>query len=144
MTNNSLRSCTYGWLLEGTKLEVHRIHGMTGLCSKLLHIFAQITHLVARLQKDPQSTVIKLGADRLLKRLKNFWQWSDLSPGHATTQDLFDSCVLDEQGKVSDRATVTQLTAHAWVPAAEIYLHCRFYRYDHVRFSNSFHHFVTV
>ena len=37
----------YGWLVEGTNAEVSKIHGGTGLCSKLLHTFAQITHLTA-------------------------------------------------------------------------------------------------
>jgi hypothetical protein len=37
----------YGWLVEGTDDEVTKIHGGTGLCSKLLHTFAQITHLAS-------------------------------------------------------------------------------------------------
>jgi hypothetical protein len=42
---------TYGWLLEGTEHEVRRIHGDTGLCPKLLHIYAQITHFAARMNE---------------------------------------------------------------------------------------------
>ena len=41
----------YGWLLEGTEKEVQRIHGGTGLCPKLLHMFTQITHLAARMEE---------------------------------------------------------------------------------------------
>ena len=37
----------YSWLLEGTDKEVRKIHDSTGLCPKLLHTFAQITHLAA-------------------------------------------------------------------------------------------------
>lgn len=37
----------YGWLLEGTKAGVMRIHGCTGLSPKLLHTLAQVTHLSA-------------------------------------------------------------------------------------------------
>lgn len=41
----------YAWLLEGTEKEARRIYGGTGLCPKLLHMFAQITHLCARMEK---------------------------------------------------------------------------------------------
>lgn len=38
----------FGWLLYGTESEVRKIHGATGYCSKLLHIWSQITHLAAQ------------------------------------------------------------------------------------------------
>ncbi len=41
----------FQWLLEGSKKDVHKIHDATGVCSKLLHMFSQITHLAALLQK---------------------------------------------------------------------------------------------
>ena len=41
----------YSWLLEGTEREVRKIHDATGLSPKLLHTFAQITHLAARLME---------------------------------------------------------------------------------------------
>jgi hypothetical protein len=41
----------FGWLLEGSAREAHTIHGGTGLSPKLLHIYAQITHLAARMMK---------------------------------------------------------------------------------------------
>ncbi len=37
----------FSWLLQGTEREVRKIHGSTGLCPKLLHTFAQVTHLSA-------------------------------------------------------------------------------------------------
>lgn len=40
----------FAWLLEGTKREVHTIQA-TGLSPKLLHTFAQITQLCARMMK---------------------------------------------------------------------------------------------
>lgn len=43
-TNNK----KFGWLLYGTEAEVRRIHGASGYSRKLLHIWAQITHLSAR------------------------------------------------------------------------------------------------
>lgn len=39
----------YGWLLYGTGEEVRRIHGACGFSQKLLHTFAQITHLSAKM-----------------------------------------------------------------------------------------------
>ena len=41
----------YAWLLEGTEREIRKIHGGTGVSPKLLHTYAQITHLCARLEK---------------------------------------------------------------------------------------------
>ena len=41
----------FSWLLEGSKHDVHKIQGVTGVCSKLLHMFWQITHLAALLKK---------------------------------------------------------------------------------------------
>lgn len=38
----------FGWLLHGTSASVHRIHGTAGYSPKLLHIWAQITHLAAK------------------------------------------------------------------------------------------------
>jgi hypothetical protein len=48
--------CTFTWLLEGGERELHRIVGCTGLCPKLMHTFAQITHLSAKLYKVRNST----------------------------------------------------------------------------------------
>ena len=42
---------SYSWLLAGTERDVRKIHGLTGLSSKLLHTFAQITHLAAQMQE---------------------------------------------------------------------------------------------
>lgn len=41
----------FPWLLEGSKEEVHKIHDATGVCSKLLHMFSQVTYFAALLQK---------------------------------------------------------------------------------------------
>jgi hypothetical protein len=40
---------TFGWLLGGTSKEAQKIHGSTGLSPKLLHTFAQVTHLTIRM-----------------------------------------------------------------------------------------------
>ncbi len=42
---------TFGWLLEGTEVEARKIHGATGVSPKLLHAYAQITRLAARMNE---------------------------------------------------------------------------------------------
>ena len=44
-------------------------------------------------------------------------------------QELLDSCKLDEDGKVTTEAKVTELIAESYVAAAQIYLQCRLFRY---------------
>lgn len=118
----------FSWLLWGTKEEVHTIHGVTGLSPKLLHIFAQITRLCYLLESSPSSMIIKLGADKIHEILKSFRQRSELSEGYPSTDALLESCVLDENGKVTSATKITELTGECWVCAARIYLQCRFFR----------------
>jgi hypothetical protein len=118
----------HSWLLEGTDKDSRRIYGGTGVCPKLLHMFGQITHLCARMDEDPTSTIIPLGARAIEERLVNFRQWSELSEGYASPEELLDSCVLNSQGLVDSATKVTELTAEAWVQTARIYLQCRFFR----------------
>lgn len=42
------KKCPYPWLLEGNEREVRRIDGLNGLAAKLLHTYAQITHMTRR------------------------------------------------------------------------------------------------
>ena len=72
--------------------------------------------------------ILPSGARKLQDRLTNFRQWSDLSPGYATTRETLESCILDEKGHVNCEAKITELTGEAWVAAAQIYLQCRFFR----------------
>lgn len=72
--------------------------------------------------------VVREVANILLDRLHNFRQWSDLSRGHESTEALFDSCVLDEDGKIFSAVSSCELTAESYVATAEIYLHCRLLR----------------
>lgn len=44
-------NCSFTWLLEGDEREQHKIVGSTALSPKLLHTFAQITHLSTKLYK---------------------------------------------------------------------------------------------
>jgi hypothetical protein len=80
------------------------------------------------LHKNPQRpTAQKLG-NAIRERLNNFWQWSDLSRGYATSEKLLNSCELDETGKVFSHVKVTELIAETYVAAAQIYLYCRLLR----------------
>lgn len=42
------KKCPYPWLLESNEREVRRIDGLNGLAAKLLHTYAQITHMANR------------------------------------------------------------------------------------------------
>jgi hypothetical protein len=64
------------------------------------------------------------------ERLNNFWQWSDLSYGYVTSQELIDSCILNEDGHVSDPIKATELLGETYAAAAQIYLYCRLMRLD--------------
>ncbi|KAL8714149.1 MAG: hypothetical protein Q9220_001877 [cf. Caloplaca sp. 1 TL-2023] len=120
--------CPYSWLLEGTEKDVRKIHGLTGMSSKLLHSYAQITHLAARLKQEPDSLVISLGAKKLEERLINFHQESDLSRGYPSAEALLASCELNIDGKIDSSIKMTELTGETYVEAAQIYLHCRLFR----------------
>ncbi|KKY25351.1 hypothetical protein UCRPC4_g01829 [Phaeomoniella chlamydospora] len=119
---------TYTWLLSGTESDSRRIHGGTGLCPKLLHMFGQITHFCALAVEDPDSPILIHAAEKLQARLSGFAQWSEESEAHLSPADLFASCMPGFDGKVTTAAEVTQLTAESYVAAAQIYLHCRFFR----------------
>lgn len=72
--------------------------------------------------------ILPLGAAKLKERLTNFRQWSELSLGYASPEELLDSCQLDENGLVNCPTKVTELTGESWVAAAQIYLQCRCFR----------------
>ena len=80
-------------------------------------------------QQTPDSPIIPFGATKLDDILTKLHQWSELSPGYISPSVLLESCVLDADGKVFTASKVTELTGEAWRSAAQIYLHCRFYRY---------------
>lgn len=120
--------CDYPWLLHGTEREQRQIIGTTGFCSKLMHAFAQITHLSGRHLRNPSSVVIPAVGRELEKKLRNLWQWSDLSEGYSTSEELLASCVLDERGLVTTPTKVTELVGESYAAAAQLYLQCRLFR----------------
>ena len=78
--------------------------------------------------QTPDSTILPHGAAKIEERLENFHQWSELSQGYVSSENLIRSCILDAYGKVNSPAKVTDLTGETWIIAAKLYLHCRFYR----------------
>jgi hypothetical protein len=124
----STSKCEYTWLLQGNSRELRRVVGFTGLCSELIYCFAKITHLSARRLKHPSSDVIPLVGREIGNQLTNFWQWSELSDGFGKSEELLESCELDEGGKVTTQAKVTELVAESYAATAQLYLECRLFR----------------
>lgn len=60
--------------------------------------------------------------------LKNFWQRSDFSDGHATSQYFIASSILDENGKILSMVKVTEVVAESYAAAAQFHLYCRLLR----------------
>ncbi|RYN18360.1 hypothetical protein AA0112_g11598 [Alternaria arborescens] len=120
--------CSFNWLLEGSERELHRIVGCTGLCPKLMHTFAQITHLSAKLYKDPNRLAARNLGRVIGERLENFEQHSDLSEGYPNRQALLDSCKPDENGEIFTAVKTVELLAESYVATAQIYLYCRLMR----------------
>jgi len=125
--NPSASKCGYTWLIQGNIREQRRIDGFTGLSWGLMHYFVKITHLCSQLLKRPSSSVVCLVGCEFERKLNNFQQWSELSEGFETSQELLESCELDENGKVTTATKVTELVAESYVAAAQIYLHCRLF-----------------
>jgi len=71
-----------------------------------------------------------LGAKKIEEILTNFRQWSQLSCGSMTGEELLASCKLNDKGEVDCPIKITELGGEAWVAAAQIYLQCRFFRYE--------------
>jgi len=126
--NPTTSKCGYTWLIQGTFREQRKIDGFAGLSWGLMHYLVKITHLSSRLLKHPSSDVIPVVGLEIEGKLHDFWQWSELSEGYETSQELLDSCELDESGKVTTRAKVTELVGESYVAAAQIYLQCRLFR----------------
>jgi hypothetical protein len=74
--------------------------------------------------------VIPHAANTIQERLDNIRQWSEISSGYQSKDELFDQCQLDANGKVTSAAMVTDLTGEIWIVTVKMYLHCRYYRLD--------------
>ncbi|PNH42702.1 hypothetical protein VD0002_g10098, partial [Verticillium dahliae] len=125
-------STHFQWLLlQSTEENSRKIHGACGCAPRLLHRFALITHLAALIEEEPESIVLPVGADAVAEELNEFRQWSELNrESHSSVEALLRNCdlQLNPQGIVTNKASMTDLTAEAWRLAAIIYLHCRLSR----------------
>jgi hypothetical protein len=122
-------SCRFGWLLYGTEQEMYQIHGGCGLSKKLLHVFSQITYCAARLQQEPESPIIPITTDYLLRQLQNMRQWSTESSGWDDVQSVppvVEWVRSRPKGyEIDTDACMTDVTAEAWRLTAILYLQCR-------------------
>ncbi|ATY64255.1 hypothetical protein A9K55_003836 [Cordyceps militaris] len=122
----------YGWLVEGDKRETYKIFGdiatlRAGGRGKLEATRA-LNEALGLTVQDPNSQVYLEAAKVIHERLGRLRQWSEISDGYQSAEELFDSCTLDSSSHVQTVAKVTELTAEAWRTAAQIYLVCRFFR----------------
>lgn len=122
----------FQWLLaQSSEANTRKIHGSCGCSPRLLHRFAQITHLAALLEEDPHSVVVPLTAETILQEIEELRQWSDLSSPYFSTAALLQACDQNSDpsiGIVSDKGSMTNLTAEAWRLAAMVYMQCRVLR----------------
>ncbi|KAL8928156.1 MAG: hypothetical protein Q9208_001866 [Pyrenodesmia sp. 3 TL-2023] len=107
------KKCPYPWLLEGNEKEVRRIDGLNGLAAKLLHTYAQITHMTKRVMANPTTTVAPMVGQILESKLHNFQQWSDFSVAYITPEIMLAECQLDAAGKVMSAVDMTNIIAES-------------------------------
>ncbi|KAL8760162.1 MAG: hypothetical protein Q9184_003419 [Pyrenodesmia sp. 2 TL-2023] len=107
------KKCPYPWLLEGNEKEVRRIDGLNGLAAKLLHTYAQITHMTKRVMANPTTTVVSMVGKILESKLHDFQQWSDFSEAYITPEMMLAECKLDAAGKVVSPVDMTNIIAES-------------------------------
>ncbi|KAF4970443.1 hypothetical protein FSARC_2520 [Fusarium sarcochroum] len=74
--NPEVEASRFSWLLYGTEKDMFEIHGGCGFSKKLLHIMSQVTYCAARLQQEPESTIVPITARYLSRELAEMRQWS--------------------------------------------------------------------
>ncbi|KAF4468784.1 hypothetical protein FALBO_4320 [Fusarium albosuccineum] len=130
--NPEVEASRFGWLLYGTEKDMFEIHGGCGFSKKLLHTMSQVTYCAARLQQEPESTIVPITARFLHRELQEMRQWSregitwEVAQNRPQTIDWVrkkpdDNVIDSNQG-------MTDVTAEAWRLAAIIYLQCRLLR----------------
>lgn len=73
--------------------------------------------------------MIPVLAQTILNRIERLVQWSDLSGGYASTEELLDACPTNSEGHIEEPWQMVALGAECWKKAAQIYLLCRLLRY---------------
>ncbi|KAJ4234391.1 hypothetical protein NW759_001382 [Fusarium solani] len=127
-----VESGRFGWLLYGTLKDMLEIHGGCGFSKKLLHTMSQVTYCAARLQQEPDSTIVPITARYLHRELQEMRQWSregitwEEAQKHPQViewvRESPDDTIIDSNQAMTD------VTAEAWRLAAIIYLQCRLFR----------------
>ncbi|RYC79971.1 hypothetical protein BFJ63_vAg17145 [Fusarium oxysporum f. sp. narcissi] len=130
--NSEVEASRFGWLLYGTEKDMFEIHGGCGFSKKLLHIMSQVTYCAARLQQEPESTIVPITAKYLIRELSEMRQWSregrnwEEARKHPQTidwvRDKAEDVIIDSSEDMTD------VTAEAWRIAAIIYFQCRLLR----------------
>jgi hypothetical protein len=132
--NPETEASRFSWLLYGTETDLFEIHGGCGFSKKLLHTLSQVTYCAARLQQEPESTIVPITAKFLLRELSTMRQWSregnDWQEAQKVPQTIdwvrekADDVIIDSNKDMTD------VTAEAWRIAAIIYFQCRLLRYE--------------
>ncbi|KAH7132758.1 fungal-specific transcription factor domain-containing protein [Dactylonectria macrodidyma] len=122
----------FDWLLYGTEKDMFEIHGGCGFSRKLLHTMSQVAYCAARLQQEPESTIVPITARYLHRELQEMRQWSREGiswkvaqaqpPTIVWVRSKSDNTIIDSNQEMTD------VTAEAWRIAAIIYLQCRLLR----------------
>ncbi|KAM0439931.1 hypothetical protein ACHAPT_001029 [Fusarium lateritium] len=127
-----VESGRFGWLLYGTLKDMLEIHGGCGFSKKLLHTMSQVTYCAARLQQEPESTIVPITARYLHRELQEMRQWSreGITWEEAQNHPQVIEWVRAEPDEtvIDSNQAMTDVTAEAWRLAAIIYLQCRLFR----------------
>jgi hypothetical protein len=129
-----IESNRFNWLLYGTENDLFEIHGGCGFSKKLLHTMSQVTYCAARLQQEPESTIVPITARFLMRTLTDMRQWSREGKSweqcRQRAQTITWVRIIADDVIVSSKEDMTDVTAEAWRIAAIIYYQCRLLRYE--------------
>lgn len=131
---------------QATERATRQIHGACGCSPRLLQRFAQITDIASMQEEDKyQSVYLSSMVKRMRIELRNLRQWvplpdetrvkDPLAPkeheGYPSTEALLEACegkLGPGQHLVTDKISMSLLTAEAWRLAAIVYFECRVLR----------------
>ncbi|KAM0561111.1 hypothetical protein ACHAPJ_003612 [Fusarium lateritium] len=130
--NPEVEASRFSWLLYGTEKDMFEIHGGCGFSKKLLHIMSQVTYCAARLQQEPESTIVPITARYLTRELAEMRQWSREGTEWEMARKLPQTIDWVREQKddviIDSNIDMTEVTAEAWRIAAIIYFQCRLLR----------------
>jgi hypothetical protein len=97
-----------------------------------LHTMSQVTYCAARLQQEPESTIVPITARFLMRTLTDMRQWSREGKSweqcRQRAQTITWVRIIADDVIVSSKEDMTDVTAEAWRIAAIIYYQCRLLR----------------